>query len=122
MGETCRNCGAELFTGQRFCRACGASTDELNQEQAPTQMMPPQPDDWGARSGANTAPTYQQNTNPVFGAPGGYQPSVPPMPPQVIPPYTPPRSRSRVGWVLAFLGMGLFAVVVFAVMMMARFG
>lgn len=44
------------------------------------------------------------------------------MVPQMIPPYTPPRSRSRVGWVLAFIGMGLFVAVVIAVMMIARFG
>jgi len=83
-------------------------------------MMPPQPDDW--RSGPNTAPTYRQDTNPVFAPPSGYQPSVPPMPPQMIPPYTPPRSKSRIGWVLGFIGMGLFAVIVVAIMMMARFG
>lgn len=122
MPEQCTKCGAELFAGQRFCRACGASTDELSAEQTPTRMMPPQPVDWGARSGPNTAPTYQQDTSPVYPPSGGYQPSVPPMSPQVIPPYTPPRSRSRIGWVLAFIGMGLFAAVVFAVMMMARFG
>lgn len=85
-------------------------------------MMPPQPDEWGARSGANTAPAYRPDTNPVYAPPTGYQPSVPPMHPQVIPPYTPPRSRSRVGWILAALGVGLFAAVVIAVMMMARFG
>lgn len=44
------------------------------------------------------------------------------MQPQMIPPYTPPRSRSRVGWILAFVGMGLFVAVVVAVMMIARIG
>jgi hypothetical protein len=42
--------------------------------------------------------------------------------PSVIPPYNPPRKRSPVGWILAFIGMGLFVLVVVAVMMMARFG
>ncbi|MEK6325492.1 MAG: DUF4097 family beta strand repeat-containing protein [Acidobacteriota bacterium] len=42
--------------------------------------------------------------------------------PQMIPPYTPPRSRSRMGWIIAFIGMGLFVAVVVAVMMIARFG
>lgn len=46
----------------------------------------------------------------------------PPMHPQMIPPYAPPHSRSRLGWVLAFIGMGLFVMVVVAVMMIARFG
>lgn len=121
MSEQCAKCGVELFVGQRFCRACGASTDDLDREQAPTRRMPPQQDDWGARSGPNTAPGISPDTSPVY-APGGYQPSVPPMPYQAIPPYTPPRTRSRLGWVLAFIGMGLFAFIVFGVMMMARFG
>ena len=84
-------------------------------------MMPPQQDDWGARNGPNTAPDFRPDTSPGV-PPGGYQPSVPPMPYQAIPPYTPPRSRSRLGWVLAFIGMGLFALIVFGVMMIARFG
>jgi len=83
--------------------------------------MPSQQDDWGARSGPNTAPGISTDTSPVY-APSGYQPSVPPMPYQAIPPYSPPRTRSRLGWVLAFIGMGLFALIVFGVMMMARFG
>lgn len=40
----------------------------------------------------------------------------------MVPPYTPPRSRSRVGLILAFIGVGLFVAVVIAVMMIARFG
>ena len=84
-------------------------------------MMPPQPEDWGARRDARTAPASQQDTSPVY-APGGYQPTVPPMYPQAIPPYAPPRKRSPLGWILAFIGMGLFAVIVFAVMMIARKG
>lgn len=85
-------------------------------------MMPPQPSDWGARGAANTAPANSQNTSPVYGPPGGYQPSMPPMYPQAIPPYTPPRKRSPVGWILAFIGMGLFVAVVVAVMLIARAG
>ena len=54
--------------------------------------------------------------------PGGYQPIVPPMYPSVVPPYTPPRRRSPVGWILAFIGMGLFVLVVIAVMIMAKLG
>lgn len=42
--------------------------------------------------------------------------------PQAYPPYAPPPARSRMGWILAFIGIGLFVAVVFAVMMVARFG
>jgi hypothetical protein len=122
MAEQCKNCGLELFTAQRFCRSCGAPTEQLSEEQVPTRMMPPQPEGWGARSAASTAPTSRPETAPVYDHPGGYQPSVPPMYPAVPPPYAPPRKRSPVGWILAFIGMGLFVLVVVAVMMMARFG
>lgn len=85
--------------------------------------MPPQPNEWGARGAANTAPANSQNTSPVYAPPpGGYQPSVPPMYPQTIPPYAPPQKRSPVGWILAFIGMGLFVAVVVAVMLIARAG
>ncbi|HSE36581.1 MAG TPA: DUF4097 family beta strand repeat-containing protein [Blastocatellia bacterium] len=88
----------------------------------PTRIMPPPPQGWGAGSGARTAPTPRQETSPVYDPSGGYQPSVPPMHPSVIPPYTPPRKRTPVGWILAFIGMGLFVLVVVGVMMIARFG
>jgi len=120
MAETCRNCGIELFEAQRFCRACGTPTEELSGEEAPTRRMPP-PDQWAARSSANTAPASRPETSPVYDSSGGYQPSVPPPYPSTIPPYMPPRRRSPVGWILAFIGMGLFVLVVIAVALMARF-
>lgn len=83
-------------------------------------MMPPQPEGWDARSAANTAPTSAQNTSPVYAPSAGYQPGASTMAPQMVPPYVPPRSRSRLGLVLAFLGIGLFVVVVLGVMMIAR--
>lgn len=121
MAEYCKNCNSELFAGQRFCRACGASTDPLSDEQAPTRMMPPQADTWGAR-GAHTAPASGPDTSPVYAPPGGYQPSVPPMMPQILPPYMPPRSRTPWGWIIAFVGVGVFAALVLAVMFIAREG
>ena len=121
MAENCRNCGLELFAAQRFCRSCGAPTEQLSEEQVPTRMMPPPPEDWGARSAASTAPTSRAETSPVYNSSAGYQPTVPPMHPSVVPPYTPARKRSPVGWILAFIGMGLFVLVVVAVMLMARF-
>ena len=121
MAETCRICGIELFEAQRFCRACGTPTEELSGENAPTRRMPPAPDQWSARSSANTAPASRQETSPVYDPSGGYQPTVPPQYPSTVPPYMPPRRRSPVGWILAFIGMGLFVLVVIAVALMARF-
>ncbi|HKS41592.1 MAG TPA: DUF4097 family beta strand repeat-containing protein [Blastocatellia bacterium] len=104
MADTCINCGSELFYGQRFCRSCGNITDSSSREEAPTQRMTPPPDVrgsdlrgsdmWGARGAANTAPTPKSETNPVYAPPSYYQPTVPPLPMQPMPPYTPPRSRS----------------------------
>ncbi|HSO73292.1 MAG TPA: hypothetical protein VLU47_00515, partial [Blastocatellia bacterium] len=99
MAQLCRKCGAALFAGQRFCRACGAITAELDQEHTPTQRMPPQPGDWGAR-GAATGPTPSQDTSPVHAPPQYYQSQGSP---SVIPPYQ-PRSRSPVGWIIALVG------------------
>jgi Toastrack DUF4097 len=122
MAEHCKICGLELFTAQRFCRSCGAPTEQLTEEQVPTRMMPPQPEGWGARGGASTAPTSRPETSPVYDPSVAYQPTVPPHYPSIIPPYVPPRNRSPVGWILAFIGMGLFVLVVVAVMFVARFG
>src|SRR5436853_7534750 len=88
MAEPCKNCGTELFAGQRFCRACGNPTDTLDAGEAPTQQftegaVPPgeattrhmsPPDDWGARGAAHTAPQSRPNTNPVGRPPDTYQP------------------------------------------------
>jgi len=52
-------------------------------------------------------------------APAEYQPTAP-MYPQVMPPYAPPQKRSPIGWILAFIGMGLFIAVVIAAMLIAR--
>ena len=133
MSEPCKTCGAELFAGQRFCRACGNPTETLDTGEAPTQQfadnaaptpdeattrhMQPPPDDWGARS-AHTAPQSRPHTNPVGRPPDAYQ--VPPayqapptsyqLPPQPLawqsqypPPPTPTRSGSSWAIVLAII-------------------
>lgn len=40
MTERCASCGAELFTGQQFCRLCGAPTRAFNSGEIPTQILP----------------------------------------------------------------------------------
>jgi hypothetical protein len=77
-------------------------------------MMPPLPAESGVR-GANTAPTPAQDTSPVYAPPQYYQPQVPSNLGQAMPPYQPPRKRSHVGWVLAFVGMGLFVALILGV-------
>jgi len=108
-----------MFAGQRFCRGCGASTDQLDEEQTPTQIMPSPPAEWGVRS-ADTAPTPGQETSPVYAPPQYYQPSVPPMIAQPMPPYQPPRRRSPLGWIIAFIGMGLFVALILVVIFISQ--
>ncbi|HKQ06690.1 MAG TPA: DUF4097 family beta strand repeat-containing protein [Blastocatellia bacterium] len=147
MTEICKTCGSELFAGQRFCRACGNSTETLDSGEAPTQqfgddplssrgeattrqMQPP--DDWGARSVGNTAPQARPNTNPVGKPPAGYQaPSayqapptsyqLPPPPPAWRPPqYAPPTtttSRGSSGWAIF---LAIFLALMLGAMVVGR--
>ena len=115
MADQCRNCGADLFYGQRFCRACGKTTDPFAEENAPTQRMPPPPDVWGARQ-ANTAPTVGQETSPVYAPPPAfYQPPPPP-----VQPYAPPKSRSPWPWIIAAIGSGLLVAMILGVILISR--
>ena len=116
MGERCNSCGAELFTGQQFCRACGSRTRQFSSEELPTQILPqgqqppPQPT---AQTPLATSPLPGRDTSdPVYGA--GYSRYQPPPVPQqhatapvVAPsPASPPR-RSRI-WPYVVLGLLLF--------------
>jgi hypothetical protein len=115
-----------LFAGQRFCRACGNSTDTLDSGDAPTQHMTPPTgeaptqrmpelfDDWGARGSANTAPQPRIDTSPVNRPPSAYQApnpyqapptsyQLPPPPPVWQPPRypaPPPAARSGSSWAI----------------------
>jgi len=146
MADNCKGCGAELSAGQRFCRMCGRPTGELADEQAPTRNMPPaqpiqnvpqaqrsadsipsvppptaQPGPYPGWQGpgqgsAATAPAQRPDTAPVYPVqqqPGYYQRD--PGYPAYYPP--PQKSGSRLGWVFAFVGMGLFAAIIFAVLL-----
>lgn len=100
MNERCKNCGAELFAGQQFCRACGARTGLLAHDDVATQMLP------GEQTPAPAVATMplagERTTDPNFGP----LPSAPPAPaayrpPQQVTPLAPaavaaaPAARSR---------------------------
>jgi hypothetical protein len=112
-----------LFTGQQFCRACGARTRQFSSEDLPTQILsqgeqqqPPPPQPTAPETPLNTSPLPGRNTSdPVYGM--GYdryqpQPSAPVQQQRVtapvygMPPQAPPR-RSR-PWVYALLGLLIF--------------
>ncbi|HZH32654.1 MAG TPA: DUF4097 family beta strand repeat-containing protein [Pyrinomonadaceae bacterium] len=121
MAERCNSCGAELFTGQQFCRACGTPTRQFSSEELPTQMLPPggqeQPQTPHEQTPLATSPLpVRRNTSEQ--APGAgysrYQP--PPLPQQqqratapVVPPFAPlapPASRRT--WLYVVLGLLIF--------------
>ncbi|HEX8130002.1 MAG TPA: DUF4097 family beta strand repeat-containing protein [Pyrinomonadaceae bacterium] len=118
MAERCNSCGAELFTGQQFCRACGTPTRQFSSEELPTQMLPPS----GQEPEQQQRPTAQTPlaTSPLpgrdpstqgFGADyARYQP--PPVPPQrmTAPVLAPPARRRSHRWIYAVVGLLLFFV------------
>jgi Toastrack DUF4097/zinc-ribbon domain len=111
MPLECQNCGAEIGTGQRFCRRCGKPTGTLPGGQVPSQFMPP------PQPGA-TAPTLNADTRPVSGqTPTYYQPARTPAP--YYPAYEQPRKGSW-GWIVALVGIGLFGVVVLGILLVAH--
>lgn len=91
----------------------------------PTQQMPPT-DMRGARGQVNTAPPSRPDTSPVYNPQPTYQPpSYPPAygqyPAQAYPP-PPARSRSPWGWIIALIGIGLFAFIVLGIFVGIRAG
>ena len=105
-----------MFTGQRFCRACGKPTDQFFEEHAPTVQMTDRPDT-GSRRTVDTAPP-SAGTSPVFN-PGEY-----PAPPGLYtPPYIPPpprKSKGPIAWLLGLIMVGFLAIVVIAVVFGVR--
>jgi hypothetical protein len=93
----CKNCGAAIFAGQRFCRFCGRPTEAYAKSEMPTQRMEPQ--------SATTAPTYDPTTNPV--------------PPLTVHSYA-PRPGPSWAWIVVLIGIGLFAAGVLAIFILAR--
>ncbi|HXG64805.1 MAG TPA: DUF4097 family beta strand repeat-containing protein [Blastocatellia bacterium] len=114
----CRNCGAEILPGQRFCRKCGTPTGM--EDDIATEKMPPPGAPTGNFRPSGTNPTGRPDTSPVYTpppSPSGYQPSVPPYPPGPYPPYQQMEKRSSpLKWILllvlaCFLGLGILVAV-----------
>ncbi len=117
MAERCNSCGAELFTGQQFCRACGTPTRRFSSEELPTQMLPPggqeqpPPPQQPAATPLATSPldAGRHTSDPVFGA--GYTSYQPPPAPPLHAPVPAPHARTRSGsrtWLYAVLGLLIF--------------
>ena len=100
MAVHCKQCGAELFEGQRFCRVCGAPTGVLTGADLPTQLLPHQ-----QQGGAPTATVplaAGRNTDPVYAAGTAYRPA-----------HTaavPARRKRRWGRVLFFVALFVVAL------------
>jgi hypothetical protein len=115
MAERCGSCGAELFEGQQFCRACGTPTRQFSSEELPTQLLPHQQQQQQQQSPPHTPlstaplPGGRGTSDPVYGA--GYQSYQPPVVQQrhtsPVGGALPPRRRSRV-WVYAIIALLIF--------------
>jgi hypothetical protein len=112
MADRCNNCGAELFEGQQFCRACGAPTRQFSGEELPTQMLPNQQQQ-PAPNPLNTAPLSggRDTSDPVYATnfPRYQTPPVPQQRPTSPVGVQPPehRRRSRV-WLYVVLALLVF--------------
>ena len=113
MTERCRNCGAELFAGQQFCRQCGARTGMLTHDDVATQILPGAQPTTPAPPPTATAPLGgERATDPNF---RGYQSGYPAGPQPVVPlaasaPATVPARRRRASLVWLVLAIVVFAL------------
>jgi hypothetical protein len=123
MAERCGSCGAELFEGQQFCRACGTPTRQFSSEELPTQLLPHQQQPGQAQPSPSNAPLStaplsggRSTSDPIYGA--GYQPYQSPAAAVAQTPQRPTspvgggampplRRRSR-GWLYAVLALLIF--------------
>ncbi len=78
MHERCKNCGAELFAGQQFCRSCGARTTLLAHDDVATQIL------------SGHQPNAPVATMPLAGA-RATDPNFGPLPTAPVTAYRPPQ-------------------------------
>ena len=112
MPEQCRKCGAQLFAGQQFCRACGTAVGQgTGGDDAPTRIFQP-----GAPADsphATTARVRDQNTDPnLRPQTAAYQFSSMPQDAHVVSSTAPPRRRRSARWLWVTLGVALFGLLI----------
>jgi Putative adhesin len=108
MNERCKNCGAQLFAGQQFCRACGARTELPTHDDVATQILS------GNQPNAPVATmplAGERTTDPNFG-PLPTAPVAAYRPPQQV---TPLAASAPAAPRRASLGLMLFALLVIAI-------
>lgn len=115
MAERCKNCGAELYAGQQFCRSCGTPTVERVSGEMPTQMLGHSEPSSGAPP---TAPISGGPTDSVSQtrATSYYPPHAPAQGSQGLPP---PAPRKKRGWILAFVIIALMGATTLAALLYA---
>src|SRR5215213_1119120 len=115
MAEHCRDCGAELAVGQRFCRRCGLAVARPSSEDVPTKVFRPE-----AQPNTPTMPSLLSTpaTAQVYGQPTARQ--SPPTQREASYPAPPSQGKSRWLRYLLFIMVGLVASVVLLGIMFAR--
>ena len=97
MTGRCRNCGAELFERQQFCRRCGTPAGQTVPGEQATQLF-------GAGGAPSTGEVSGADTDSVdAGRATSYYPQTPPG--GAYTPPAPPRRKTR-RWLLAFTVVG----------------
>ncbi|MGI9108217.1 MAG: DUF4097 family beta strand repeat-containing protein [Pyrinomonadaceae bacterium] len=114
MADQCTNCGAELFAGQQFCRACGTPTRHFSSEDLPTQILPDQQQQQQQVNAEpfGTVPLAGRDTSdPVY--PANFSQYQPPVAAQTtsLPVAPPPlHRRRRRGWLYAVIAIFVLCV------------
>jgi len=111
MADQCASCGAELFAGQQFCRACGTPTRHFSSEDLPTRILPEQ------QQQVHAAPPPPLGTVPLAGRdtsdsiyPANFSSYQPPVAQTTsLPSVAPPRRRRRF-WLYGVLAIFVFCL------------
>jgi hypothetical protein len=116
MAEQCKECGAELMVGQRFCRRCGvALARPSSSEEAQTKVFRPE-----AQAGAPTLASLlpSQATDRVYQQPTAYQ--SPPTQREIAHTASPSRGKSRLLRFLLLILVGVVASTLLGIFLIVR--
>jgi hypothetical protein len=115
MAEHCKDCGAEIMAGQRFCRWCGVAVTRSSSGEVPTKVFQP-----GPQAGSTTLPPQlsTQATEQVYQQPTAYQ--SPPAQTGKVPPASLPKRKLRWMLILPLILIALVCSALFGLVLVVR--
>lgn len=119
IAENCKNCGAELYAGQQFCRSCGTPTVNMAGAEMPTQILGAETQPEAPTGGTDTTPLSGGQTNSVYPprSTSYHPPGLQPMQPMNTVAPVSLKGKSR-GWIVAFLIIALMGAATLAALLM----